>query len=62
MPVDDSVPDDDEPVAIWPEVRGHRFAVWNPYDDCWDTEDGDDYLCDKFEVKKWYAINWGGAC
>jgi hypothetical protein len=60
--VDDSVPDDDEPVAIWPEVRGHRFAAWNPYDDCWDTEDGDDYLCDKHDVKKWYAINWGGAC
>jgi hypothetical protein len=60
--VDDLATEDDEPVAIWPAVRGHRFAIWNPYDDCWDMEDGDDYLCDKFEVKKWYAINWGGAC
>lgn len=59
---DCQVPGDDEPVAIWPEVHGHRFAVWNPYDDCWDTADGDDYLCDKFDVKKWYPVNWGGAC
>lgn len=54
-------PEDDEPVAIWPSFRGHQFAVWNKHEQCWDDESGDDYLCDKEAVQKWFKINWGGA-
>lgn len=55
------LPEDDEPVAIWPSFRGHQFAVWNSYDNCWDDESGDDYLCDKDAVQKWFKINWAGV-
>lgn len=57
----DELPENDEPVAIWPSFQGRQFAVWNKECDCWDTEDGDDYMCDKDAVEKWYPINWGGA-
>lgn len=57
----DSVPDNDEPVAIYPSFQGHQFAVWNKHEQCWDDESGDDYLCNKEEVDKWYPINWGGV-
>ena len=59
--VKDELPPDDEPVAIWPPFQSQRFAVWNKECDCWDTEDGDDYMCDKDAVEKWYPINWGGV-
>lgn len=57
----DEVPENDEPVAIYPSFQGHQFAVWNQHEQCWDDESGDDYLCDKDEVAKWYPINWGGV-
>ncbi len=57
----DQVPEDDEPVAIYPSFQGHQFAVWNKHEQCWDDESGDDYLCDKEAVDKWYKINWGGV-
>ena len=56
----DMLPEDDEPVAIWPSFHGQQFAVWNNACDCWDDESGDDYLCDKDAVEKWFPINWGG--
>lgn len=56
----DRLPEDDNPVAIWPSFHGCQFAVWNKACDCWDDESGDDYLCDKDAVEKWYPINWGG--
>lgn len=55
------LPEDDEPVAIWPEYKGCRFAVWNKHEECWDDETADDFLCKKDEVEKWFPINWGGA-
>lgn len=54
------VPENDEPVAIYPSFQGHQFAVWNKHEQCWDNESGDDYLCDKDAVDKWFPINWGG--
>ena len=57
----DEVPENDEPVAIYPSFQGHQFAVWNQHEQCWDDESGDDYLCNKDEVAKWYPINWGGV-
>ena len=57
----DMLPEDDEPVAIWPSFQGRQFAVWNKACDCWDDESGDDYLCDKDAVEKWFPINWVGA-
>ena len=55
------VPENDEPVAIYPSFQGHQFAVWNKHEQCWDNESGDDYLCDKDAVDKWFPINWGGV-
>ena len=43
-------------VAISPEFKGCGFACYNEYDNCWDTEDGDDYLCDIDEIKYWFEI------
>ena len=57
----DQVPEDDEPVAIYPSFQGHQFAVWNKHEQCWDDESGDDYMCAKDAVDKWYKINWGGV-
>lgn len=57
----DRLPEDDNPVAIWPSFHGSQFAVWNKACDCWDDESGDDYLCDKDAVEKWYPINWDVA-
>jgi len=57
----DQVPEDDEPVAIYPSFQGHQFAVWNKHEECWDDESGDDYMCNKDAVEKWYKINWGGV-
>lgn len=57
----DEVPENDEPVAIYPSFQGHQFAVWNKHEQCWDDESGDDYLCKKGEVAKWFPINWGGV-
>lgn len=57
----DMLPEDNEPVAIWPSFQGCQFAVWNEDCNCWDTEDGDDYMCDKDAAEKWYPINWGGV-
>lgn len=57
----DEVPENDEPVAIYPSFHGHQFAVWNKHEQCWDDESGDDYLCGKNAVDKWFPINWGGV-
>ena len=54
-------PEHDEPVAIWPSFQGHQFAIWNVKCDCWDDETGDDYMCDKGEVKCWFNIPWNGV-
>ena len=57
----DRLPEDDNPVAIWPSFHGRQFAVWNKHEECWDDETADDFLCHKDEVEKWFPINWGGA-
>lgn len=54
----EEVPSDKNPVAIYPCFKGNDFAIWNSYDNCWDDETGDDFLCHKESVKKWYAIPW----
>lgn len=43
-------------VAISPEFKGCGFARYNEYDNCWDTEDGDDRLCDIDDVNYWFEI------
>ena len=52
----DETPKTKEPVAIYPPFHSQQFACWNDYEQCWDTEDGDDYLCNKEEVLCWYEI------
>lgn len=50
------LPTHNRAVAISPAFKGCEFACYNKYDNCWDTEDGDDYLCDIDEVKYWFEI------
>ena len=37
----------------WLEVE---ILVWNPYDECWDTEDGDDFYCHPEKVYCWMPL------
>lgn len=53
---DKETPRTKEPVAIFPSFQGHEFAVWNDYEQCWDDETGDDYMCDKDKVIGWCEI------
>lgn len=46
----------DRAVAIYPPFKGREFACWNEHDGCWDTEYGDDYLCDREKVIAWFEI------
>jgi hypothetical protein len=52
----DSVPAHRNAVAIFPPWQGHEFACWNEYEQCWDGDDGDDFLCHKSAVFCWYEI------
>lgn len=52
----DRMPDHHNAVPIFPSFNGEEFACWNDYDKCWDTLDGDDYLCDKDTVIAWYDL------
>lgn len=54
--VSEELPTHNRAVAISPEFKGCGFACYNEYDNCWDTEDGDDYLCDIDKVKYWFEI------
>lgn len=38
-------------------AREYRILTWNCYYDCWDDEEGDDYLCDKEAVEKWISLD-----
>lgn len=35
---------------------GLGVRVWNVKEQCWDTEDGDDYYCEKDRVIEWQEI------
>lgn len=37
----------------WLEIK---ILTWNPYDDCWDTEDGDDFYCHIEKVYSWMEL------
>lgn len=52
----EELPNHGRAVAIFPHHNGHEFACWNNYHKCWDTEDGDDYMCDKDAVYCWFDI------
>lgn len=54
--VSEELPTHNRAVAISPEFKGCGFACYNEYDNCWDTEDGDDRLCSIDEVKYWFEI------
>lgn len=54
--VKNGVPTHNRAVAIFPPFKGCEFACYNEFECCWDTEDGDDYLCDLDEVEKWFEI------
>lgn len=54
--VSEELPTHNRAVAISPEFKGCGFACYNEYDNCWDTEDGDDCLCNIDEVKYWFEI------
>jgi hypothetical protein len=56
MVSEDGFPAHDRPVAIFPSFHGHEFACWNEKCDSWDSEDGDDYMCDKDAVAAWFEI------
>ena len=30
---------------------------WNVKEQCWDTEDGDDYFCDKNQITRWRYLD-----
>lgn len=32
------------------------IRIWNPYDNCWDDEEGDDYYCDPEQIEAWTEI------
>ena len=48
---DGDLPSGDSPVKI----SDTKFACWNAHEQCWDTDDGDDYYCNKDEVEMWYG-------
>ncbi len=52
----ESLPTHGRAVAIFPHHNGIEFGCWNNYHKCWDTPDGDDYMCDKESVFCWYEI------
>lgn len=54
--VSEELPTHNRAVAISPEFKGCGFARYNEYDNCWDTEDGDDRLCDIDDVNYWFEI------
>ena len=54
--VSEELPTHNRAVAISPAFRGNEFACYNEYDNCWDTEDGDDCLCEIDKVKYWFEI------
>lgn len=54
--VSDGLPTHSRAVAISPDVMGSGFACYNDDAKCWDTEDGDDYLCDIDAVTYWFDI------
>lgn len=53
---EDGFPTHDKAVAIFPPFLSNEFACWNKECDCWDGEDGDDYMCDKDAVFAWFEI------
>ena len=36
----------------------YQILCWNVYYECWDDEEGDDYCCDKDQVKKWEYLDY----
>ena len=54
--VSNELPSHSRAVAIFPHHNGNEFACWNEYHKCWDTPDGDDYMCDKDSVFCWVEI------
>ena len=36
--------------------REVRILVYNDYDECWDTEDGDDYYCNLDRCQYWMSL------
>lgn len=34
----------------------YKVLCYNVYEHCWDDDEGDDYYCDTYEVKRWIPI------
>lgn len=48
---------DDEIPCLVLRAGEYRILCWNTHYECWDDEDGDDYICDKEAVEKWEYLN-----
>lgn len=50
-------PKQDERVMVWSEkFHEYRPQVFNKTCECWDTEDGDDYMCDLNPSDIWFSL------
>ena len=50
-------PEQDERVMVCRSGKKEwKPQVYNNYDVCWDTEDGDDYECDLNPEDKWFSL------
>ena len=50
-------PQQDERVMVWDErLKQWNLQCYNKECDCWDTADGDDYLCDLNPQDIWFSL------
>ena len=58
IPTNECLPNDGERVLIKRKYCGDYWdvSVWNGDYLCWDTEDGDDFLCKPEQVHCWMRI------
>jgi hypothetical protein len=45
-----------EAVCVTYYNGGYHINVWNPYDDCWDDEEGDDFAMSADMELRWMAL------
>ena len=49
-----------EAVCVTYHNGSYRINVWNPYDQCWDDEQGDDSEMDADTKLRWMALETEG--
>lgn len=55
--ISEKIPGQDEYVLVKRQEKGYWTPkVYNAYDNCWDTEDGDDYDIDVDENDIWLRL------